>query len=299
MNLHTLMVNLCVVRVHAFLAREISLLQSQNPSLRSSTSPVQLLQANVENPQKEARPQASAMARWSSASSFAQRANIENSGAALWPYPSRFESPLSSGSAAVCVSTSALAPAGRIVGFGLGWSLLPVWRERLGVVPDGGEALPPKSSRLPRSAAPARQGEPAGLVSSDYDDPPSHTQTHPGLGLRRGCGDYQTGHHPGLDRAALPLPYHQSLAELPRPPQSPIGWQSSARSLLPAYPPSSRSPRRPPFANRAQRAERSGASSHRIARHTHDRARVSQKGGPFPSLSETSRTGSAHNHRQR
>src|SRR4030095_1408824 len=56
--LDTLPVNLCVVRVHAFMARELLLLQSQDLSLRFSTSSVQSVQANVENPQETAWPQA-------------------------------------------------------------------------------------------------------------------------------------------------------------------------------------------------------------------------------------------------
>jgi hypothetical protein len=55
---HALTFSLWPIRVHEFFAREISLLQSENPSLRFSTSSVQPLQANVEHPQKETRPQA-------------------------------------------------------------------------------------------------------------------------------------------------------------------------------------------------------------------------------------------------
>ena len=64
----TLTRNLCLVRVHAFVPREILLLQSQDLSLRFSTSSVQSVQANVENPQETARPQASANTSWNCAS---------------------------------------------------------------------------------------------------------------------------------------------------------------------------------------------------------------------------------------
>ena len=48
--------------MHEFFAREISVLQSENLSLRLSTSPVQRLQTNVERPQEETRPQTLAKA---------------------------------------------------------------------------------------------------------------------------------------------------------------------------------------------------------------------------------------------
>jgi hypothetical protein len=290
---------LCLVRVHAFVAREFPLLQSQDPSVRFSTSSVQSVQANVENPQEKARPQASASASWSSASSLAGRTHTENSRPTLWPYPSGVESPFWSSAATVDVAIPRFALASRAFGFALGRTLLPLSRKRLGLVSAGGQGVPPQSSCLPRSSAPAGEGEPAGLVSGNHDDPRSHTQTHPGLGLRRDFGNYQAGHGPGLDRAALPFPSHQPIAELPRPTKSPVGWQTPARSPLPTYPPSSRAPRWSPFGNCAQRAEASGAPSDRIARYTHDRSGISEADRPFQSLSKISRTGSADYYGQR
>src|SRR5574337_896102 len=296
---HTLTPNLWTIRVHEFLAREISMLQSENQSFWFSTSPVQPLQTYMERPQKETRTQALASFARVFGSSLGSRTNLEESGTARWPYASSGGAPLSSGPAAVCVPTSRFGLAGRAFGFGLGRTLLPLSRKRLGVVSDGGQALPPKSSCLPRSSAPAGQGKPAGLVSGIHDDPRSNTQTHPGLALRRDFGNYQAGHEPGLDRAALPFPSHQPIAELPRPAKSPVGWQTPARSPLPTYPPSSRAPRRFPFGNRAQRAEASGAPSDRIARHTHDRSGISEADRPFQSLSKISRTESADYYGQR
>ena len=87
--LNTLTSNLCVVRVHAFVAREFSVLQSENLSLRFPTSSVQSMQAYVEDPQETARPQASASASWNSQSSVARRTHTENSRSTLWSYPPR------------------------------------------------------------------------------------------------------------------------------------------------------------------------------------------------------------------
>ena len=115
----------------------------------------------------------------------------------------------------------------------------PLSRKRLGLVCDGGQAVPAKSSRLSRSCAPAREKH-AGLVSSIHNHSRLHTQTHPGLGLRRDFRNYQARHKPGLDRAALPFPSHQPIAAMPGPTQSQIPWQTPARSALPTCPPSSR-----------------------------------------------------------
>src|SRR4030095_2582632 len=66
----TLISNLCVVRVHAFVARELSVLQSKNLSLRFTTSSVHSVQAYVENPQETTRPQTSESSSWNSARSL-------------------------------------------------------------------------------------------------------------------------------------------------------------------------------------------------------------------------------------
>ena len=124
-----------------------SLLQSENLSLRFSTSSVQSVQAYVENPQETARPQASANASWSSESSVAGWPHTENSRATLWPYPSRVESAFSWSSATVHIAISGFALAQRTLGFGLGRTLFPLSRKRLGLVCDGGQAVPSKSSR--------------------------------------------------------------------------------------------------------------------------------------------------------
>src|SRR4030095_13980533 len=188
--LDTLPVNLCVVRVHSFMAREILLLQSQDLSLRFSTSSVQSVQANVENPQETAWPQASASASSISASSVCGRTHTQNSRSTLWPYPSRVELAVSSISAAVHIAISGIALAKRTFGFALGRTLFPISRERLGFVCDGAQAVPSKSSRLPRSCAPARQREHA--VSRIHNDSPLYIQTDPGFGLRRDFRNYKT-----------------------------------------------------------------------------------------------------------
>ena len=122
--LHTLPLNLGVVRVHGFVAREISMLQSENLSLRFSTSPVHSMQTHVENPQETTRPQASPNARWCSQGGIGRRTHTENSRSALWPYPSGVELALSWRSATVHIAVSELSLAERTVGFGLGRTLL-------------------------------------------------------------------------------------------------------------------------------------------------------------------------------
>ena len=291
--LNTLIRNLCLVRVHAFVPREISLLQGQNLSLRFSTTSVQSVQEDVENPQETARRQASSYASGSSESSIAGRPHAEKSRATLWAYPSRFDSAFSPRPAVLRIAHSGFALAKRALGFGLGWTLLSLSRRRLGRVCDGGQAVPSKSSLLPRPCSPAGQREHAGLVSGIHNDPRPHTQTDPGFGLRRGFRNYQARQEPRLDRAALPFPSHQPLAELPRPTQSQIGRQTLARSALPACPKSSRAARRPPVANRRQKTAAARSPSNRLARHAHDRSRVSQARRPFQSLSKISRTASA------
>jgi hypothetical protein len=257
------------------------------------------LRTDMECPQKKPRTQALASFSRARGSSLGSRTNVEESGSAHRPYVSSVGISMASGPATIRGQTASLALAARAFGFGVGRALLPLSRKRLGLVSDGGQTVPPKSSRLPGSSASAREGELVGLVSGDHDDPYSHTQTHPGYGLRRGCGNYQARQEPGLDRSALPFPSHQPIAELPRPTKSPLGWQTLARSSLPTYSTGSRSHRRSPFGNRAQRAEASRASSNRIACYTHDRSGVSQADRPFPSLSEISRAQSANHYRER
>ena len=133
------------------MAREILLLQSQDLSLRFSTSSVQSVQAHLENPQETAWPQASASASSVSARSVCGQAHTQNSRSTLWPYPSRVELAVSSIPAPVHIATSGIALAKRPLGFALGRALFPLSRERLGVVCDGAQAVPPKSSRLPLS----------------------------------------------------------------------------------------------------------------------------------------------------
>ncbi len=62
---HTLIPDLWLVRVHEFVAREISVLQRENLPLWTSTPSVQQLQTHIESPQKKARPQTLAGAPWS------------------------------------------------------------------------------------------------------------------------------------------------------------------------------------------------------------------------------------------
>ena len=296
--LDTLTSNLCVVRVHAFVAREISVLQSENLSLRFSTSSVQSVQAYVENPQETARPQASASASWNSQSSVAGRTHTENSRSTLWPYPSRVELAVSWNSATVHIAISGFALAQRSLGFGLGRTLLSLSRQRLGFVCDGGQAVPSKSSDLPRSCAAQRQREHAGLVSRLHNHSALYTQTYPCLGLRRGFWYYQARHKPGLDRSALPFSSHQPIAELPRPTQSQTAWQTPARGALPTDPPSSRASRWPSAPIRAHTTQTSRSASKTTACHAHDRSRVSQTDRPFQSLSQISKIKSANYHRQ-
>jgi hypothetical protein len=232
--------NLCVVRVHAFVPCEVSLLQSQNLSLRFSTSSVQSMQADVENSQETARPQACATMSWNSASSVAGRTHTENSRSTLQPYPSGFELAFPSRPATIHIAISGFALAKRTLGFGLGRTLLSLSRKRLGLVSDGRKAVPSKSSGLLGSCSFAGQREHAGLVSGIHNDPYLRSQTHPSLGLRRDFRNCQARHEPGLDCAALPFSSHQSIAELPRSTQSQIGGQTLARSALPTCQASSR-----------------------------------------------------------
>ena len=299
MFLNTLTWNLCLVRVHAFVPREISLLQSQNLPVRFSTSSMQSVQADVENSQETARPQTSARSGWSSESSVVGWPHAENSRSTLRSYRSGLEPAFSSKPAIFRIASSGFARWERAAGFGFGWTLLPVSRKRLGLVPDGCKALPSQSSHLSRPCAPARQGESSWLVSGDRDHPASDTQTDPSLDLRRDFRNYQAWQEPGLDRAALPLSSYQPLAKLPRPTQSQIGGQTIARSALPKCAASSRSPRWSTVAKRAQKTAASYSASNTIACHAHDRSRVSQADRPFQSLSEISTTASSNYHRQR
>ena len=297
--LDTLTRNLCLVRVHAFVPREISLLPGQNLSLRFSTSSVQSVQENVENPQETARRQASSNTSWSSESSIAGWPHAEKSRATLWTYSSRFDSAFSSRPAILRIAISGFALAQRTLGFGLGRTLLPLSKKRLGFVSDGGQAVPSKSSPFPGSCAPGGPREHAGLVSGIHNDPCPHSQTHPGLGLRRDFGNYPARYGPGLDRAALPFSSHQSIAELSRPPQSQIAGQTLARSALPTCPTGSGAARWPQVANHTQKTGTSCSASNTIARYAHDRSGVSQTDRPFQSLPKISRARSANYYGQR
>src|SRR5215467_12904044 len=295
--LNTLAFNLCVVRVHAFVAREISVLQSQNLSFRFATSSVQSMQAHVENPQETTRSQGSAMASRNSPRSVCQRTHIENSRSTLWPYFARIELAVSWRPATVHIAISSFALANRTVDFDLGRPLFSLSGKRLGLVCDGSQAVPTKSSHLPRSCAAARQREHAGLVSRIYNDSLLYTQTHPGLGFRRDCRNYQTRYSSGLDRSTLPFSSHQPIAELPRSTKSQIAWQTPARSALSTGPSSSGAARRPAAANRAHSTQVSCSPSNTTARHAHDGSRVSQADRSFQSLSQIPKLESANYYR--
>jgi hypothetical protein len=243
--------------------------------------------------------QAMAKCAWFVGSRFGARTIAEESGAAHGPYAASNGTPLAADPAAVCVARSGFALAQRPLGVGLGRTLLSLSEKRLGLVCDGGQAMPSKSSRLLGSCTSAREREHAGLGSGIYNDPRLHSQTHPGLGLRRDFGNCQARHRPGLDRAALPLPSHQPIAELPRPTQSQIAGQTLARSALPTGAASSGVARWPQVASRAQQTQTSCSASKRIARHAYDRSGVSQADRSFQSLSKISKIESAHYHRQR
>ena len=294
MFLNTSTSNLGVVRVHAFVARELSMLQSENLSLRFPTSSVQSMHAYVENPQETTRPQASASAPRISAPSVCGRTHAENSCSTLWPYSSRVELAVSCDSATVHIAVSELSLAERTVGFGLGRTLLSLSKKRLGFVCDGDQTLPSKSSHLPRSGAAQRQREHAGLVPRLHNHSVFDTQTYSRLGLRRGFRYYQARYNPGLGRSALPFSSHQSIAELPRPTQSQTARKSAARGALPTDPPSSRACRWPSAPIRAHATQASRCAGKTIACHAHDRSRVSQTGRSFQSLSEISKIESAN-----
>src|SRR5262249_22762061 len=126
-----------------------------------------------------ARRQAATNASRSSQSSIAGWPHAEKSRATLWTYSSRFDSAFSSRSAILRIAILGFAFAKRILGFGLGWPLLLLSRKRLGLVSDGGKAVPSKSSFFPGSCAPGRLREHAGLVSRIYNDFCFYSQTHP------------------------------------------------------------------------------------------------------------------------
>jgi hypothetical protein len=69
------------------------------------------------------------------------------------------------------------------------------------------------------------------LVPRIHDHSSRHSQTHPGLGLRRGFRYYQARYNPGLDRSTLPFSSHQSIAELPRPTKSQTPWKTLREAL--------------------------------------------------------------------
>lgn len=213
--------------------REISLLPSENISFWFSTSSVQSMQADVENSQKQARPKTSSGARWSSASSVDGGAHTEESRSTLRPDASRSRSTLWSSPAAVGVAASRVEADKRALGFGLGRALLPLSRERLGVVSDGSQTVPSKSSSVPRPYTPGGQGELQRLVSGLRNHSRQYTQTHPSLGFRRDRRDYQAQHKPGLDRSVLPFPSHQPTPAMPRPTQSQVARPALARGALP------------------------------------------------------------------
>ena len=169
---HTLTFNLWAIRVHEFIAREISLLQSESPSLWISTSSMQRLQADLEHPHKETRSQA--LAQWPGfvGSRFGARAIAEESDAAHGPDPTSNGTPLASGPAAVCVPSSGFALAQRPLGFGLGWTLFSLSSHRLGLVCDGAQTLPSKSLMRPppvfgcRCGSPKRRSSMKNMVST-------------------------------------------------------------------------------------------------------------------------------------
>jgi hypothetical protein len=296
---HTLSPNLCLLRVHEFVAREIPLLQSENLSLRFSTSSVQPLQAYVENSQKKARPKALASPSWNSASDLPGRTYTEISCPTLRPYASRVESPFSTNFAPLRLPTSALVLSGRAVGPGFRRTLLSVSGTALGVVSDGRQSVPSKSSGIPRSSASPRPGERAVLVSDIHDDPCLDTETHLRLGLRRHPGDHWGGYAAGLDRTAVPLPSHQPVAREPRTTQAQTGRQTCARDSLPAHPSSAGTAGRCTPAIGAQAAGKTRSETDGIARDPHGGSRVSEKDRAVQSVSEISGAQSANDYRYR
>jgi len=278
---HTLISNLCVVRVHAFFAREISMLQSENLSFWFSTSSVQSVQAYVENSQEAPRPKALPSTPRSAARSLYRWTNTENSRSTLWPYSTRIELALSCHTSTGHIATARFALAQRAVGFGLGRTVLSFSRQRLGLVCNGGQTLPPKSSGLSRSRAAQRQREHARVVSRFHNYSSLHSQTHPSLGFRRDFRDHKTRNNPGLGCPALPFSSDQPLAELPGSTQPQTPRQSAARNPLSTDSPSARASRRFSAPVRAQSAQASRCPSNTVACHAHDCSRISQTSRSF------------------
>lgn len=270
-------VNRRTIRVHENLAREISLLSGDSTPFWFPPSSMQSMQTHMEDSLEEAGSSSVAFSCQVFGRSFFARPDFEKSYAALpWSFPASFELPLPSGDASVCDSPQKSELA-RAVGPGLRRTVFSVSRTSLGLVSDGGEAVPSKSSGFPRSCASPGPGECAVLVSSIHNDPRSDLQTHLRLGLRRHPRDHWAGYAAWLDCAAVSVPSHQPAARKPRRTQTQIGRQTHAREPLPAYPSSAGNTGRSTAGIGSQAAEESCSKTNGIPRYAHGGPGISEE----------------------
>ena len=212
---HALTLNRRIIRVHEFIAREISLLWSKNLSLWLSASSVQPLQAHVEHPQKKTRPQALASFVPIFGRSVAARKNAEKSCSTCWAYSSSLESPFSSGHAPIRVPTSRLACASGPIGPSDRRTLLSFPSTSLGAVFDGLEALSSKPRSFPRPFAFSWSGRDPLVVANHQHHSGQSAKAHSSLGFRPDSGHHLPGRVQRVGLAALPLSPHQPAARQP------------------------------------------------------------------------------------
>ena len=294
---HALTLNRRIIRVHEIVAREISVLWSQNSSLWLSASSMQPLQAHLEHPQKKTRPQGLAHFAPTFGNSLDRGTHSEKSCSALRPYSPSLESPFSSSDAPVGLATSQLALADRTAGPRTGRIVLSVSQTPLGLVSDGGQAASSKSSGVFGSSASAGAGERTLLVSGVHDDPHTNTQTYLRLGLRRHSGHDFSGSAAGMDCAAVPFSPHQPVARQPRPTQAQTRRQTRARDSLPAHPSGPGTARWSTPAMGTQAPEETRSATDGISRGAHGGPGVSEADRTFQSLSQIPGLGFAKHHR--
>ena len=164
---HALTLNRRIIRVHGFVAREISLLSSQNLSFWLSASSVQPVQADVEHPQKETRTQALATLLPLFGLGTAGRKDVEKPCSTGWTDSPSFELSFSSGLGSICLSTSSVACARGPTGAFDRWSLLSFRPTTLGALFDGAQTMSSKLRSFPGSFAFSRSGESRLLVGNN------------------------------------------------------------------------------------------------------------------------------------
>ena len=212
---HALTLNRRIIHVHEFVAREISLLWSQNLSLWLSASSVQPLQAHVEHPQKKTRPQALASFAWISERSVVAGKDAEEPCSTYWAYSSSLESPFSSGHASTRVPTSRLACASRATGPSDRRALLSFQPTSLGAVFDGVETLSPKPRSFPGPSAVSWSGGDRLLVANHQHHSGQSAQAHSSLGVRPDPGYHLLGRAQRLGLAAVSFSPYQPAARQP------------------------------------------------------------------------------------